>query len=163
MQVTVKMPAGNHIMIDAFNNDLISIVKLKIEHKTYLPSGEQRLVFNGEQLKDHFTLDHYKVHHADTISVRLSGLGGMDEEDPDDAKYKFHLLRERKHLLSCAMSSSWRESIADLSEFNEKWQELDEKYMVTERATLLAPGELMRIGKSRARTHDCESESESVP
>ena len=52
MQIFIKNLMGKTITIDAKGIDNIDNVKRKIQEKTGIPPERQRLIYNGEQVKD---------------------------------------------------------------------------------------------------------------
>ena len=74
MQIFVSFFGKKIITIDVDpDNDSVEDVKQKIQCKLKegVPPGQQRLVFNGKQLKDGHTLSDYNIKQKSTIHVRV--------------------------------------------------------------------------------------------
>ena len=71
MQIFVKTLTRNIITIDAKPSDSIRNVKLKIQDKVGIPPSQQHLIFGRQELKDHQTLDEYRVIDKSTVHLRL--------------------------------------------------------------------------------------------
>ena len=52
-------------------SDTIKNVKLKIQDKEGIPPSQQHLIFRRQELKDHQTLDEYKVTDKSSVHLRL--------------------------------------------------------------------------------------------
>ena len=70
-QIFVKTLTGKTITLDVDSSDSIEIVKEKIEDKEDIPASYQRLIFAGNQLKDHRTLADCKIDHGSTLQLVL--------------------------------------------------------------------------------------------
>ena len=79
MQIFVKTLSGRTITIEVDAKDSISSVKAKIHDKESVPPDEQRLIFGGKELEDHYTISHYNLMRNSTIHLvlRLPGGGVM--------------------------------------------------------------------------------------
>ena len=71
LQLYVTISAGQTILVDVWNGDLIADVKAKIEDLQSIPVSHQRLMFAGEWLDDHRSLSELLVKHNDTIECHL--------------------------------------------------------------------------------------------
>ena len=71
MQIFVKTLTSNILTIDAKPSDSIRNVKLKIQDKVGIPPSQQHLIFRRQELKDHQTLDKYRVIDKSTMHLRL--------------------------------------------------------------------------------------------
>ena len=61
------MPAGNTITLWVERNCTTESIKVKIQEKEGIPFHQQQLMFGEEQLKDGYTLRHYKVEDDSTL------------------------------------------------------------------------------------------------
>ena len=71
MQIFVKTLTSNILTLDAKPSDSIRNVKLKIQDKVGIPPSQQHLIFRRQELKDHQTLDKYRVIDKSTVHLRL--------------------------------------------------------------------------------------------
>jgi hypothetical protein len=71
LQLYVAISAGQTIVVDVWDADLIADVKAKIEDLQSIPVSHQRLMFAGEWLDDHRSLSEVLVKHNDTIECHL--------------------------------------------------------------------------------------------
>ena len=71
MQIFVKTLTSNILTLDAKPSDLIGNVKLKIQDKVGIPPSQQHLIFRRQELKDHQTLDKYRVIDKSAVHLRL--------------------------------------------------------------------------------------------
>jgi ubiquitin len=77
MQIFVKMLTGKTITLEVKPFDYIENVKAKIEHKTGVPSYQQRLLCGGKQLVNGSTLSYYNIQRDNTLHLVLRLVGGM--------------------------------------------------------------------------------------
>eukprot|EP00668_Euglena_longa_P011133 GGOE01013511.1.p2 GENE.GGOE01013511.1~~GGOE01013511.1.p2 ORF type:complete len:129 (+),score=23.18 GGOE01013511.1:69-455(+) len=76
MQVKVQTLAGRVIQFDLEEGTTIDELKTKIETEISLPSGNQALFFEGEELDDNETIAQYKL-DASTVHVVARLRGGV--------------------------------------------------------------------------------------
>ena len=69
--IFVKILTGKILALDVEPSDTIKNVKLKIQDKEGIPPSQQHLIFRKQELKDHQTLDEYKVTHKSSVHLRL--------------------------------------------------------------------------------------------
>ena len=74
--IFVKTLTGKILALNVEPSDTIKNVKLKIQGKLSIPSSQQHLIFRRQELKDHQTLDEYKVTEKSSVHLRL-----LDELD----------------------------------------------------------------------------------
>ena len=71
MQIFVKTLTGKTITLEVEPSDTIENVKRKIQDKEGIPPSQQHLIFRRQELKDHQTLDEYKVTDKSSVHLRL--------------------------------------------------------------------------------------------
>jgi len=67
MEVHVKTPDGKTLTFRVEPTDTIEDVKDKVEEKIGLPVPDQRMLFDGEELKNDPTLEDYDIQNGDTL------------------------------------------------------------------------------------------------
>jgi len=67
MQVNVKTPDGKTLTFNVEPTDTIEDVKDKVEEEIGMPVPDQRILFDGEELKDTPTLEDYNIKNGDTL------------------------------------------------------------------------------------------------
>ena len=67
---------GKIFTIHASPSDTISTIKVKIKDKEGVPTDQQRLVFDGKQLEDRFTVSDYKIENDSVVHLVLRLRGG---------------------------------------------------------------------------------------
>jgi hypothetical protein len=83
LQLYVTISAGQTLVVDVWDADLISDVKVKIENQVSIPVGHQRLMFAGEWLGDDRSLSQLPVKHHDTIECHLLIQVSVQDENGD--------------------------------------------------------------------------------
>ena len=71
MQIFIKTSTGKTITLEVEPSDTIKKVKRKIQDKEGIPPSQQHLIFRRQELKDHQTLDEYKVTDKSSVHLRL--------------------------------------------------------------------------------------------
>ena len=69
--IFVKTLTGKILALDVEHSDTIKNVKRKIQDKEGIPPSQQHLIFRRQELKDHQTLDEYKVTDKSSVHLRL--------------------------------------------------------------------------------------------
>ena len=69
--IYVKTLTGKILALNMEPSDTIKNVKLKIQGKKGIPPSQQHLIFRRQELKDHQTLDEYKVTDKSSVHLRL--------------------------------------------------------------------------------------------
>ena len=69
--IFVKTLTGKILALNVEPSDTIKNVKLKIQGKLSIPPSQQHLIFRRQELKDHQTLDEYKVTDKSSVHLRL--------------------------------------------------------------------------------------------
>lgn len=67
MEVHVKTPDGQTLTFRVEPTDTIEDVKDKVEEEVGMPVPDQRMLFEGEELKDAPTLEDYNIQNGDTL------------------------------------------------------------------------------------------------
>ena len=71
IQIFIKTLTGKTITLEVDPSKTIKNVKLKIQDKEGIPPSQQHLIFRRQELKDHQTLDEYKVTDKSSVHLRL--------------------------------------------------------------------------------------------
>ena len=72
MQVYIKTLTGRTVSLIVEESETIKTVKEKLMEKDGVPVVEQRLVFNGHELEDRETLQHYGITRESTLHVVIN-------------------------------------------------------------------------------------------
>lgn len=75
MEIFVKDLDGTTMTIKVNSLDTVVDLKEKILYMTAIPVHDQRLIFNGIQLGDSWTLADYNIQNSSNIKVLLRLLG----------------------------------------------------------------------------------------
>ncbi|XP_076260023.1 ubiquitin-like protein NEDD8 [Rhynchophorus ferrugineus] len=78
MIIKVVTLTGDERMIDVEPSDKILALKEKLEEKEGIPPQQQRLVFQGKQLKDDKTISSYKLKAGTVLHLVVALRGGED-------------------------------------------------------------------------------------
>ena len=99
----VKSLSGIFIELDYNSSYTILEIKKQIENKINLPISEKRLIFNGKQLEDEYTLSYYKIPYYGILHLLLRPKGAGPETKikilyNDEEKF-IYILKEEYHNL----------------------------------------------------------------
>lgn len=76
MEIFVKTLTGVNLTIEVNPSDTVEALKLKIQETEGIPTEQQRLMFDGEQLEDGKTLADYNIQQDSNIRLLLKLRGG---------------------------------------------------------------------------------------
>lgn len=79
MLVKVVTLSGDERMIDVESTDKILVIKEKLEEKEGIPPAQQRLIFQGKQLKDDKTVNSYKLKGGTVLHLVVALRGGLQQ------------------------------------------------------------------------------------
>ena len=91
MQIFVKIISKNKtITMNVAESDTIDIVKAIIQGKEGIPRSKQRLIFEGQQLEDGWTLKEYNIKHNSTVEQ-------VHKQTQKQTKHKTKTKQKQKH------------------------------------------------------------------
>lgn len=79
MQLKVVTLTGNESIIDVTSTDKIFAIKEKLEEHEGIPPDQQRLVYQGKQLKDEKTVGNYKLKGGTVLHLVMALRGGQTQ------------------------------------------------------------------------------------
>lgn len=77
MQIFIKALTAKTTILDIKKDDSIDTVKQKIQEKENISPDDQRLIFNGKQLEDEYTLSDLNIQRDSTLHLLLRLRGGV--------------------------------------------------------------------------------------
>ena len=77
MQIFIKALTAKTTILDIEKDDSIDTVKQKIQEKENISPDDQRLIFNGKQLEDEYTLSDLNIQRNSTLHLLLRLRGGV--------------------------------------------------------------------------------------
>jgi len=78
MQIFIQPPTGSALVINVESNDVIAVVKAAVQDQAGYPPGQQRLIFNGQELEDSRTLAYYEIQPEATLQLLLGLLANVE-------------------------------------------------------------------------------------
>lgn len=79
MQVKVITLTGDEKIVEADPSEKVLDIKERLEELEGIPPEQQRLIFQGRQLKDDKTLNSYKLKHGTVLHLVVALRGGFDQ------------------------------------------------------------------------------------
>lgn len=76
MLLKVLTLTGDELEIDVEKEDTIRMVKERIEQREGIPPPQQRLIYEGKQLKDDKSVESYKLRGGTTLHLVIALRGG---------------------------------------------------------------------------------------
>lgn len=76
MQIKVKTLTGKEIPIDIEPDDTVARIKERLEEKQGIPPEQQRLIFQGKQMKDDATAKSFNIIGGSVLHLVLALRGG---------------------------------------------------------------------------------------
>ena len=89
--IQIRSLTGKHTKVTVHHKMRVSELKELIEKHDQTPFDQQRLVYNGKQLEDERTLDHYNITQDTVVHIILRIRGGMFHET--SARKDFELVQ----------------------------------------------------------------------
>ncbi|CAD6455741.1 952fec00-b09f-4441-98f5-cb8d438bcf9e [Sclerotinia trifoliorum] len=137
-QVFVKTLTGKIICIPVESRLTIAMLKDRVSRKGSIPADQQRLIFGGKQLADHYTLWDYNIKDGATIHLvlKLRGGGHLPSKVVKQMEETEESLKEQIDELALAPGGSIHQAVHK-DNFNKN--RYDEKYAVMFNVQLLGP------------------------
>lgn len=77
MRIFITMLSGRSITMEVDPQDTIANIKAKVQDREGVRPDHQRLLYQGKQLEDEYTLDDYQIVKNSTLHLVLRLRGGM--------------------------------------------------------------------------------------
>lgn len=77
MLIKVVTLTGSERMVDVNPSDKILVIKEKLEENEGIPPDQQRLIFQGKQLRDDKTVSSYKLKGGTVLHLVIALRGGI--------------------------------------------------------------------------------------
>jgi len=78
--IQVRSLTGKQTLLQVHDKMIVSELKTLIEKIDQTPFDQQRIIYNGKQLEDEHTLDHYNIKKDTVVHIILRIRGGMFHE-----------------------------------------------------------------------------------
>ncbi|CAG9813581.1 unnamed protein product [Phaedon cochleariae] len=114
MLLKVVTLTGDERMLDVEPTDKILTIKEKLEEKEGIPPEQQRLVFQGKQLKDDKTVNSYKLKGGTVLHLVVALRGG--QENYENVEYDLY---RKSYYVSPDDQGKARREIWDTSRISE--------------------------------------------
>ena len=73
MQLFVKTHNNKRLILEVDPRDIVGHIKELIEERESIPVHEQRLLFEGREVKNHFSISEYHIPEESTLYLVLRG------------------------------------------------------------------------------------------
>lgn len=77
MKIFIVTFSGRSITMEVDPQDKVASIKAKLQDREGVQPEEQRLLFQGKQLEDEYTLDDYQIEKNSTVHLVIRVRGGI--------------------------------------------------------------------------------------